>query len=189
MSNKKSKVFKQDSFVHVLIGDTVAAMEDLEAENTPARRRAAIRTTFAAVEGLLTIVKNHLAGLPLSPAENSIIKEESYDVDDRGNIKTRQRKISFGKNVKAVVKIICRIRPKYELDYNHPGWLSLRNSLAVRHRLMHPKCLEDLDVSDNELVDSQNGFRWFLALTIEAGEEAIAAWSSLVEKASNSKTK
>ena len=105
--------------------------------------------------------------------------EEAYEVDDRGNIKTKKRKIPFENNLKSVVKIIGRVRPDYELDYNHPGWNALKDSLKVRHRLAHPKDLKDLEVTDQEITDAQRGFTWFLSLAIEVMYESN---NSLKEK-------
>jgi len=163
--------FGTDSFAHVLIGDVVTAFNELSESDTPTRRRSAVRATFAAIEGLLSMVKVGMGVLTLSPSEISIVREEAYEVSDSGAIRVRARAVPFSRNLKAIVRIIKRLRPHYALDFNHPGWHALTRTLEVRHRLTHPKGLGDLEVSSRELSDAQRGFNWFLAFAIEVMSE------------------
>ncbi len=165
--------FRTDSFIHVLIGDVVAAFEELESDDTPMRRRSAIRTAFSSVEGLMSVARKSLKVLPLTPAEIAIVQEVSYEVNERGTISERSRYIPFDRNLKATVQIVRRVRPDYSLDYDHPGWPALKRTLNVRHRLTHPKALEDLTISDEEIEDVHRGFLWFLAFVIEVMEETV----------------
>lgn len=159
--------FKKDSFPHVLIGDSVAALPNLEADDTPYRRRFAPRTTVAGIEGLLAVSKSGIQMLPLSVAERSIVFEETYEVDERGVVRTRPRFVPLRNNVKALVRIVRRHRSNYNLDFDHPGWSALLGTLEVRHRLTHPTSLEDFSVSKEELANASRGFHWFLAFVIE----------------------
>lgn len=165
--------FRADSFVHVLIGDVVASFEELESDDSPIRRRSAIRTVFASVEGLMSIARNSLNSLPLTPAEVAVVQELTYEVNERGKITERSRSIPFDRSLKAIVRIVRRVRPEYSLDYDHPAWPALTRTLKVRHRLTHPKRLKDLAVTDEEIAEAHMGFMWFLAFVIEVMSETV----------------
>ncbi|MBN7796294.1 hypothetical protein [Parahaliea mediterranea] len=181
-AEQATEKFREDSFVHVLIGDVIRSSDILSKEDSDYQRRLTVRAIFAAIEGLFTVAKSGMTSLPLNPAEASVLKEESYEVGERGNIRIRTKYIPLERNLKAIVRIVRRVRPAYELDFNHPGWSSLVRALEVRHRLMHPKRLEDLSVSDSEMVDAQRGFNWFLAFTIEVMEETNSTLQEIYSK-------
>jgi hypothetical protein len=61
-----------------------------------------------------------------------------------------------------------RYQTDYQVDPNHQGWTNLRATVKIRNRLVHPKRLEDLLVSEQEVSQSLSAFYWFLALVLEA---------------------
>lgn len=164
--------FRSDSFVHVLIGDCSSAFHAVEKDDTPMARRAAVRATFAAIEGLLSIVRCSREALPLKRSELSIVREESIEVPEGGKINTRARFTPLDRSSKAIFRVVVRVRPEYDLDFGHSGWDALLKSLKVRQRLTHPKILGDLAVEDSELHNVRSGFYWFLAFAIEVMNEA-----------------
>ena len=164
---------RTDSFVHVLVYDVAASFDELKSSDTPTRRRSAIRTVLASIEGVMHLTRGCLSVYPLTAAELTIVKELSYEVTDRGTINERERSVPFDRSLKAIVRIVRKYRPEYSLDYDHPGWSALLRSLEVRHRLRHPKSLEDLTVTDPEIEDAHRGFNWFLAFAIEVMREGV----------------
>ncbi len=164
---------RTDSFVHVLVYDVAASLDELKSSDTPTRRRSAIRTVLASIEGVMHLTRGCLNVYPLTAAELTIVKELSYEVTDRGTINERERSVPFDRSLKAIVRIVRKYRPEYSLDYDHPGWSALLRSLDVRHRLTHPKTLEDLTVTDSETEDAHRGFYWFLAFAIEVMREGV----------------
>ena len=164
---------RTDSFVHVLIYDVAASLDELKSSDTPTHRRSVIRTVLASIEGIMHLTRDSISVFPLTAAEHTIVKELSYEVTDRGTIKERARSVPFDRSLKVLVRIVRKYRPHYSLDYDHRGWSALLRSLEVRHRLTHPKALEDLTVTDSEIDDAQSGFYWFLAFAIEIMREGV----------------
>ena len=174
-----SPEFRQDSFTHVLVGDVVAANARLEADDTPVHRRELIRTTFAAIEGLhwqlkRDVLRHAEVVTKLSAHEYAALMEESYSVDEKGIVRSQPRFLPLPTAIRLVVSIVQRYRPEYQLDYQHVGWSNLRTAVEVRNRLVHPKTLEELSVSDREVSQALSAFNWLLALVIEVLRETHA---------------
>ena len=174
-----SSEFRQDSFTHVLIGDVVAANARLEAEDTPTHRRELIRTAFSAIEGLHWQLKRDVLRhadvvTKLTPHEYAALMEEAYSVDDKGTVRSQLRFLPLPTAIRLVVSIVQRYRPEYKLDYQHVGWSNLRAAVEVRNRLVHPKVLNELSVSDHEISQALSTFNWLLALVIEVLRETHA---------------
>jgi hypothetical protein len=80
------------------------------------------------------------------------------------------------------VSIVKRYRPEYVVDFAHPGWANLREAVAIRNRLVHPRELTDLTVSDIEIRQALSAFNWLLALVIEVLRETAAHGESLTSR-------
>jgi hypothetical protein len=173
-----SDISRNDSFTHILVDDVVAAQKRLKRRDTPNHRRELIRAAFAAIEGLHWQLKRdvlaHSRG-KLSPHEYAAMIEQTYSVDDRGNVNVSPRFLPLATAVRLVVNVVKRSRPNYQLDFNHVGWANLKAAVEVRNRLVHPKTLEDLNVSDAEIGKAMSAFTWVLALVIEVLQETHAA--------------
>ncbi len=51
---------------------------------------------------------------------------------------------------------------KYELVVDDEGWSKFRNSLCIRNRITHPKTIDDLKLSDDEVQIVADTGTWFL---------------------------
>lgn len=166
------------TFTHQVIGDHIAVHERLKKADTQANRRELVRATFSAVEGLLWQLKQGIFEDAtvlerISIHEQSALREETYSVDQRGKVNAQPRFLPITVSIRLVVDIVQRFRPKYELDFSHVGWQCLRNAIEVRNRIMHPKNLDELTVTDDDLRNCDRGFAWFLAFVIEALQEHV----------------
>src|SRR5207245_2114386 len=47
------------------------------------------------------------------------------------------------------------------VEYGDHGWASLKSSILVRNRVVHPKAVDDLTVSDDEMAALVRGTEWF----------------------------
>ena len=165
---------RASSFPRTLIEDVIEAQKRLQRVDSAFNRRTFIRTVFAAVEGIISLIKaDLLKAAQRSPgafgiAEIALLREEAYFVDTRGRPKVRPNFISLAENVRFIVEIANR-HPEigYSIDFSHKGWSNLQNSLKVRHRLAHPKTRADLEVSIDEARKALSGFFWLLALAVE----------------------
>jgi uncharacterized membrane protein YecN with MAPEG domain len=167
-----------DSFTHILVNDVRDAEKRLQENDTPGNRRDLVRAAFAAIEGLhwqlkRDVLKNGLG--KLTAHEYAAMAEESYSVDDRGNVSSIPRFLPITTAIRLVVQVVQRYRPSYKVDFSHAGWSNLKSAVEVRNRLVHPKTLEDLAVTDSEIRKTISGFCWVLALVIEVLRETHAA--------------
>lgn len=171
--------FRQDSYSHVLIGDFFDAADRLKASDNPVNRRNLVRATFSAVEGLLWRLKQevfaHSVGrTALSIHEQAALLEESFAVDPNGQVKSQPRFFPTATSIRLTVRAAQRISPAYAIDFSHVGWQRLQLAINVRHRIIHPKDLASLTVTDEEIANCIGGFNWFLALCIEVRGEIKA---------------
>ncbi|MPZ33744.1 MAG: hypothetical protein GEV13_22600 [Rhodospirillales bacterium] len=164
----------QSAFTRTIIEDVIAVYQRLDQDDTPRHRRDLVRTAFAAIEGLHWQLKQDVllhAFDALSMHERAAMSEETYLVDDRGNVNVVPRFLPLPSAIRLVVQMVKRYRPAYQVDYGHQGWANLRSAVDIRNRLVHPKVIEDLVVSDREVEATLSGFYWVLALVIEVLRE------------------
>lgn len=182
----------RDTFTHILVADVSAAWDRFVNADNLTHRREFIRSVSAAIEGLHWQLKDDVlkrSWYRLSVQEQAAMLEQSFSVNDRGIVYEQPRFLPLTTAVRLVVQVINRLRPSYELDFNQSGWASLKNTVEVRNRLVHPKTLADLEVSENEVKDAMAAFKWMLALVVELLDEAktyvselrAAGWLVVVE--------
>lgn len=172
------------SFTHTLVGDVIAAQKRVKKSDTPTHRRELVRSVFAAIEGLHWQLKQDVLGHPkanLSHFERAAMVEESYSVTERGDVISVPRFLPLTTAIRLVVNIVQRYRPMYKIDFNHVGWANLKVTVDVRNRLVHPKRLEDLVVSDTEIQKTNSAFAWVLALVIEILRETVDSFNELTK--------
>lgn len=165
-----------NTFTHMLVGDVERAHRRLFEEDSQSNRREYVRTVFAAIEGLHWRLRGHVLEASahlISAHECAAMSQETYAVDDKGNVRVLPRYLSLPSSIRLLVKILKRYRPEYELDFTHVGWSGLKRAIEVRNRLVHPKTMEELTVSEEDLEHTARGFRWILALVIEVLEETV----------------
>ncbi len=152
------------TFTHTLVGDVIAAQAKLHDNNVEAARRNFIRATFAAIEGLNWQLRQGLASTHkwhpnLGHHEVSALLEETYVVNERGEIVAQSRFIPLSSSIRMVVKIVARIRPEYTLDFGHIDWSLLKKSI-LRPR-ENPKIGSRIDPD----ISGIPGMRSFRVLT------------------------
>jgi hypothetical protein len=70
-----------------------------------------------------------------------------------------------------------RLHPGTTADLGSGGWVALTKSLKVRDRLMHPKAIANIEMSEDEITTALDGLLWFMKLT-DAGSRAVAEFAS-----------
>lgn len=140
-------------------------------------RRLLVRSAFAFIEAVVFNVKS--LGLvlgknnKLSPGEIALAKEEDYELDDLGNVKIRPARLRFMSNLRFAFALAAKAAGiNYQLDVGGAGWQALREALPVRDRLMHPKKAADIIVTDKEVRDALDAFKW-----------VVKQWGSLIAQA------
>ena len=115
----------------------------------------------------------------LSHHEYAALAEEACSVSDRGDVNVFPRYIPLTTAIRLVIKIVQRFKPNYEVDFNHVGWTHLKSSIEVRNRIVHPKTIEDLNVSDREIRETLSAFYWLLALILEVFQLSLDTLNTL----------
>lgn len=129
-------------------------------------RRTLVRSIFSFVEALSYSVKGLAMesnnAINLSIGERLLALEEAYELSEKGEVKKRPPKLKTIPNVQFAFKLLADVEGSdWTLDTSSKGWQSLLRTSKVRDRLMHPKTLSDLTVSDNETRDAWDSFTWF----------------------------
>jgi hypothetical protein len=131
-------------------------------------RRATVRVIFAAIEGEMYFLKRialeqaALFGVQFTPGEISFLREEVYELNDKGSVVPQRAKISFIKNVRFALEMYARsAKLTSRADYSGQGWEYLRKSIKVRDRLMHPKNVQELHITRDEVADALEASTWF----------------------------
>lgn len=130
-------------------------------------RRVLVRSIFAFIEAVVFGIKMFALDDPssrksLSRAEVMIAEEEEYQLDDAGNVVTRPARLRFLSNIRFAFKVFAKVSDAdFNLDVRGVGWQSLQRALKIRDRLMHPKKIEDLNVSDDEVREALQAWIWF----------------------------
>ncbi len=174
-----------EDFTGVLVGDVNKCHLILAAEDTQPNRRSLIRAIFAAIEGLTWQLKTNLSQtfrLSLTHHEYAAMQEESYAVSQVGKVETVQRFIPLQTSLRLTIEIIRRLRPTYSVDFGSRGWSNLQSAIKTRNRLVHPKVLEDLEVSNSDLEKAMSAFYWMLARNIEVLRESVASLKDRADK-------
>src|SRR5215216_3967343 len=172
---------EQNGFIQILIRDLTAEMLRAASTKDEIQRRSVVRSGFATVEGFIAFIKQTiLDDLPLNPGlysegEVAILRELTYVVDDRGNVKQSPKFISTEANLLFTIKAWCRGISEGRLDLSGASWQEFKASLKLRHRLVHPKCAEDLIVTEDEFVTFVHAMSWFMTMVHEKLGEVLAA--------------
>jgi hypothetical protein len=169
-------------FTHILVEDVVGAQKRLEAADSQSHRRDLVRTILAAIEGLHWQLKKDVLihpKLDLTHHELSALLEETYSVNRTGNVVAAPRFLPLDVSIRLVVQVVRRYRPNYTVDFSHQGWDNLTHAIKLRNRLVHPKTVGDMSVSDTDIGKATSGFSWMLALVIEVLRETNDSFTAM----------
>jgi hypothetical protein len=132
-------------------------------------RRAYVRSVFAFIEGVtyrmkrLALEEKDKSKVDFSPAEIALLSEQTFDLDDQGEVTYRTIAFPLTKNVRFAFKALARVNAVgYDLQVGDAGWEALKKSLKLRERLMRPKTQDDLLISNEEVDVVLNGSIWFV---------------------------
>lgn len=180
------------TFLRTLIEDVLAARSAINADTGGSGRRNAVRATFAAIEGDLWFLRQHVIETAtsmntLTPLAGMALREETYLVGNKGEVIRQVRSVPLLQGIRLIESQARLIAPEIRVRYDHAGWQALRLGHAIRNRITHPKKSADLDVSDDELAMVAQGIDWLLATTeyimasiLIAHKEHVAALKAVV---------
>jgi hypothetical protein len=177
------------TFIQVLSDDVEQAIKVVNAEDSPYTRRALVRAVFAAVEGITYDLKQICLKFskviqpdpPYTDAEMAMLREESYEVDDKGRAHTRTgvKFIPIQANFRFALQMYSRLTgADLILDLCDGGWESFKKSLEVRHRITHPKKLADFAISDQEMGVIREAAGWCFGTYVANTRSGQAAFDA-----------
>lgn len=140
----------------------------IQANDSQIYRRAYVRSVFAFIEGVMHSTRaatSHLGMLfgKLTLQEMIVLDGLVLEIGDKGEIKTRTHYPDFKNNLKFTYRTFGRsVGSSFTLNLSGKGWQSLVASVSVRNRLMHPKEIADLFISDQEVKAAKFAFDWYL---------------------------
>ena len=149
----------------VLVADLDEATPDLSSDR---HRRAYVRAVFAHVEGTLSGLKEILVeygdlfGSRFSTGEAALLAEEAYGLKDDGSIRITQSFLRVAENVRFTLALAAKVSGSpTSVRYDDQGWAGFKESIRIRNRLMHPRSVADLSVSDAELLATNSARAWY----------------------------
>jgi hypothetical protein len=165
--NRTDAVEKLKRVYAVLSADVEDARNATCQNPTEFNKRTLVRTCAALVEGLAYQLRQvTLATLQgtdvLDEGELTILKETKCQLSKQGGVEERANFQS------TLPMLLFRLRvyaknhgAVYLPKTSDNGWGSLRKAFALRDRLMHPKSLQDLNVTDDSGADFAAGIKWW----------------------------
>ena len=142
--------------------------------------RSLVRSFFASVESS-TFQMKYLAlylcehyEIDISPMEISIIKEESFDVKENGEVNLKKLKIPTISHLKFSCKILSKsIGQDFDIN-KFKGWNNFVGALEIRDKITHPKSADSLQISRRQFEVIIVGLMWYNETTNEILKEVIA---------------
>lgn len=135
----------------------------------PFLRRIQIRNFCALVEAQIHVwkllsQKFHLMNrAELAVGEISILKEEAYELNDKGNVQTKRLKLPMAKNFIFASRIFAKVFCcSHRIDFTKKGWICVKEVFEARDRLMHPKFVTGVMVEDKEIELLGLAEQWFV---------------------------
>lgn len=167
---------KRAVLIDRLTKDVYLVQEDLKTDrDNQLKRRILVRTLFAAIEGIVYALKQNILDLSevqniplfsynvnLSSSEYAMLAEEEYYLDNGGVARTSVKFLRLSENLRFTFSILARVYElECEIDVGASGWSDFKQALQIRHRLTHPKSVDDLVVDDLQLDIVSNVIQWF----------------------------
>jgi len=161
---------KLHSMESVLQQDVLDHENLINGENkTESSKRSFVRAVFALIEGSVFNLKEVALNVSVhkptrfSKAELAMLEEVSYELNDKGETKTQVKFIPLTKNMRFAFDTAARaFNVSYTLVVDDEGWSKFRDALILRNRITHPKQIDDLQLSDDEVQVVADTATWFL---------------------------
>lgn len=158
-----------EKFIKTLSSDYKFSRDILKGDSqNQMLRRMAVRNFCALVEGQIhqwkwmALLFYKLFEVSLTDSEVAILREETYDLDNKGEATSRRMNIPIQKNFKFGCAMFTRVYGCTKIpDFKTEGWDCVLKVFDVRNRLMHPKHAKGVDVSEEEILFLQKAAKWF----------------------------
>jgi hypothetical protein len=154
--------------VPTLQDDVKLLLQQIDKDPADVTRRSLVRAVFSYIEATLHAMKDAALDaheqkhMIFSAADLAMLREETYFIDDRGVAKSRSAFSQTPANIRfTIAKFGESTFSPYRVVGSEEDWATLSDSISLRNRLVHPKRLEDLSISDAEQAALLKTFAWF----------------------------
>ncbi len=132
-------------------------------------RRTQVRTVFATIEAVCSHLKKSAVMLDLyedfslfSEIERQALNDVSYRVADNGDVQSCNARIGLKQNIRLALRCYAKAagNPDDPLN-NNIEWKALERAIKVRDRLTRPKNANSYKITEEDISDLLQGWKWF----------------------------
>jgi len=167
---KLDEATREASEMHqALFADAHKTAKAIVSDYSQTNYRHFVRAVMAYVEGMTFRLKESALTFSYLELNNefddrdkALLREEQYVLDQKGNPRTKKLRLPMKQNIKFAIHTFAKafdLAP--QLDTESTGWKALVSTIEVRHRLTHPKKVEDLTVTKMEADLASTALWWF----------------------------
>ncbi|MDI1239200.1 MAG: hypothetical protein PSV26_17085 [Polaromonas sp.] len=132
---------------------------------TSAQRRSVVRAIFALAEASCYFLRRRLLEtdsiIPaLSSAQRLALAEEQVAISPSGLVQTTSMRVGTMALIRMTFQVYADVFGRPSPACSGPAFEALVNTMKVRDRLMHPKGVAQLEVTDKEIDEAVIGFSW-----------------------------
>jgi hypothetical protein len=131
--------------------------------------RTLIKTVGSYVEAEVFLLKQELLRfcerekIEINPEVDLFLNNRKFELGSNGKLKERIHQARVRDEVKFIFNQISMFKGQEQVaGFEIDGWNKLISTIEVRNRLTHPKSIDDLKVSEQEIKDSDDAFSWFV---------------------------
>jgi len=172
-------------FLVELINEVTFFVNKLNIEDTQFMRRAFCRSVFQFVDGIASDLKADVSRheSPELIGDHAYLALQDKKIIHKGDkqkiIKSRS---GFAKNIDFAFDIYgWTAGVDLDLKENSKEWKRFHRCIAIRNRVVHPKTLEDMQVSKSDLDDMLKMFIWLREELINAHDRVGKAFLKQAE--------
>jgi hypothetical protein len=157
----------RETFLGMLLHDVILSLERMEQDDCQATRRDLIRTTFAAIEGVAQVYRDHVRSIAdnldlVDQMTAMALSEIGYFVSETGKLERQIRFIPLPSMIRLITRLAKQVCPQVKVDFSGADWQNFRLAIAIRNRITHPKTRTDLTVPTTDVKVVQGAFFWLL---------------------------
>ncbi|HDS1562169.1 TPA: hypothetical protein QEK91_002110 [Stenotrophomonas maltophilia] len=167
------------SLIRITSMDALKAATEARSKADSASYRMAVRQIFAGAEGILWYAKCMArAAAKMQPEtysalEIAALNDETYAVAENGTVRTKPNFIPMVHSMKLVADLMSRKQvSNADFTFDQKMLATIKQAVAVRNRLTHPKSGNDLLVTEEEFNVVVASWGLMLAFTLNTALEA-----------------
>lgn len=181
--NIKKVAYEINKIMDVIVADvsfSIKASENCkDVDEIRYCQRSNIKNFFSMFECLIfqfkriSLIAFELDIAEFSEAEIALLKEETYDLNNKGEVETKVSKLKTTDNFLFSVKMLERsFNYSIGFEKNSRQWEDFLSAIKIRNRLTHPKTIDELFINDDEVNVVNRVIEWFFQIIDDFGDAA-----------------